>query len=69
MVADNGCGLPIIYQVGEVLFGGPVHESDQRDVARSDSGSACFFSQHAMPEVVMNVITPPPHLPLTKNRL
>ena len=68
MLADNGCGLPIVHQVGEVLFSGPVHESNQRDVARSDSGCV-FFSQHAMPEVVLNVITPPtPLAPLKKSR-
>ena len=69
MVADNLCGLPIIHQVGEVLFGGPAHESNQRDVARSDSGSAWFFSQHAMPEVVMNVIFPPTPPPFKKKQV
>ena len=53
-----------------MLFGGPVHESNQRDVAQSDSGSAWFFSRRAMPEDVMNVIIPPPpHPPTLKKKV
>ena len=53
MVADNGCGLPIIHQE---MWHGAIR------------ALRVFFSQHAMPEVVMNVIIPPPTPPTPEKK-